>query len=183
MTEKLYEKLVKVWRENRTCEALIKIPEDFFTRNSALIKSLQKSGKSVLEADIRATLLLRMLFLLQDTLLLRLAKILEVVKEKKALDPSLLSPEEVTFLTIIKGGELFGENTLEVLAGKSQPLRVKGRKFKLVRMLEDLPAIVGMDLVTYGPFKKEDIVLIPYDNAKILITKELAMEIHSPMDA
>jgi len=183
MTTKLYEKLVKVWRKNRTWEELLKIPEDFYTQNSAIIRNLQKSQENALDNAILTTLILRMQFLLQDTLLLRLAKILELIKERKPLDPSLLSSEEVKFLAIIKGGDLFVEDPLEVIVGKPRPLNVEGRKFKLVRVLKDLPAIVGTDLVTYGPFEKEDVVLIPYDNAKILIAKMLAMEIHSHMDA
>ena len=115
-------------------------------------------------------------------MLLRLTKILENIKEIKELDPSSLTPEEVLFLTNIQNGELFGSNSLDTPQGKEHSLSVKINQFTLVRMLDDLPAIVGMDLVTYGPFKKEDIVLIPYDNAKILVTKELAMEIHSPLD-
>ena len=93
-----------------------------------------------------------------------------------------MTPEEVLFLTNIQNGELFESNSLDSPQGKEHSLSVKINQFTLVRMLDDLQSIVGMDLVTYGPFKKEDIVLIPYDNAKILVTKELAMEIHSPLD-
>lgn len=182
MTEKFYKKLVKVWRENRICDDLIKIQEDFYKRNSELINKLRKPEENILESDMRAKIILRMRFLLQDTMLLRLTKILENIKEIKELDPSSITPEEVSFLTIIRNGELFGNNNLDAPLGNEHPLSVKRNQFKLVRMLDDLPAIVGMDLVTYGPFKKEDIVLIPYDNAKILVTKELAMEIHSPLD-
>ena len=177
MTTRLYERLFKIWREIRTCDELFKIPEDLYTRNSAIIMTLQKPLDNPLDNTILATLILRMRFLLLDILLLRLAKILELVKEKKPLDPSLLSPEEVKFLIIIKEGGLFGEGVLEAITGKTQPLNVKGSKFKLVRIIENLPAIVGTDLATYGPFKKEDVALIPYDNAQILITKKLAIEI------
>jgi len=182
MTEKFYDQLVKVWRESRICDDLIKMQEDFYKQNSELINKLRKPEENILESDLRAQLILRMLFLLQDTMLLRLTKILENMKGIKELDPSSMTPEEVLFLTNIQNGELFESNSLDTPQGKEHSLSVKRNQFTLVRMLDDLPSIVGMDLVTYGPFKKEDIVLIPYGNAKILVTKELAMEIHSPLD-
>lgn len=178
MITKLYGQLLKVWRENRTDEVLIKLPEDFYSRSSVFIRNFQKSIDNPLENAIQATIILRMRFLLQDTLLLRLSKILEIVKENRLLDPSLLSPEEVKFLALIKEGGLFVEDASEAITGKTQGLIIDGRKFTLVRILENLPAIIGTDLATYGPFKKEDIVLIPYDNAQILIVKKMANEIH-----
>ena len=183
MKQQPYEELFAVWLENRTSEELLKIPEDFYTEHSAMLKDLHKSRENALYDTILSTLALRMRFLLQDTLLLRLEKILALIKENKPLNPSYLAPEEVKFLAIIKQGDLFVEDTLSAIAGKTPPMQIEGRKFKLVRILENLPAIVGQDLVTYGPFKQEDVILIPYDNAKILIAKKLATEIHSHMDA
>jgi len=43
-----------------------------------------------------------------------------------------------------------------------------------VKILEELPEIVGADFDTYGPFKKGDIVKIPDKNADIFIEKEKA---------
>jgi DNA replication initiation complex subunit (GINS family) len=183
MKKQSYEELFAVWLENRANEDLLKISEDFYAQYSALLKDLQKSQENALYNAILSALALRMRFLLQDTLLLRLEKILLLIKENKPLDPSFLAPEEVKFLAIIKHGDLFVEDTLSAIAGKTPLMHIEGRKFTLVRILENLPAIVGQDLVTYGPFKREDVILIPYDNAKILIAKKLAAEIHSHMDA
>jgi DNA replication initiation complex subunit (GINS family) len=46
--------------------------------------------------------------------------------------------------------------------------------YSLIRFLQDNPAIVGMDLLNYGPFKKEDIANIPYRNAVILVNEKIA---------
>ncbi len=54
MTEKFYEKLVKVWRENRICDDLIKIQEDFYKKTSELINKLRKPEENILESDLRA---------------------------------------------------------------------------------------------------------------------------------
>jgi len=46
-----------------------------------------------------------------------------------------------------------------------------------VRILENTPALVGIDLKNYGPFQKEDIATLPVKNAKILIFEKFAEEI------
>ena len=86
-------------------------------------------------------------------------------------------------IMVLFAGRLVLVKGLRYFVEAAKALLEEGRKFKLVRILENLPAIVGQDLVTYGPFKREDVILIPYDNAKILIAKKLATEIHSHMDA
>lgn len=177
MTKDLYRQLFNVWHDNRTNEVLSKLPEDFYTQKSVLFKNFQKIIDNPLENAIQAAIILRMRFLLQDILLLRLSMILEIVKERKPLDPSLLSPEELRFLALIKEGGLFVEGVSEAITGKTQGLNIDGKKYSLVRILKNLPAIIGTDLTTYGPFKKEDVVLIPYDNAQILIVKKIANEI------
>ncbi|MFO7797185.1 MAG: hypothetical protein ACQERB_08360 [Promethearchaeati archaeon] len=46
--------------------------------------------------------------------------------------------------------------------------------YKVIRFIKNTPALVGIDLLNYGPFKKEDIANIPQENAKILVNEKLA---------
>jgi len=41
-------------------------------------------------------------------------------------------------------------------------------ELRVVRVLEDIPEIVGVDLKIYGPFKKEDVASLPAPNAQAL---------------
>ena len=50
----------------------------------------------------------------------------------------------------------------------------------LVRFLQDVPVIAGVDLKEYGPFKKEDIANLPKENADSLVKSGLAKPIPSP---
>lgn len=50
--------------------------------------------------------------------------------------------------------------------------------YKLIRFIKKTPALVGIDLLNYGPFKKEDLANIPYENAKILVEEKFAKFIH-----
>lgn len=66
----------------------------------------------------------------------------------------------------------------DVAAGR-EPQRFEGvKKERLtVRFLKDVPSIVGMDLKTYGPFQKEDVAVVPYENAETLIRQGAAAEV------
>lgn len=47
----------------------------------------------------------------------------------------------------------------------------------LVRFLKDFPAVTGTDLIGYGPFKKEDMALIPYDNARAFVKSGIVVPV------
>jgi hypothetical protein len=47
----------------------------------------------------------------------------------------------------------------------------------VVRILTEMPAIVGADIKTYGPFKPEDVVSLPLENAEILVKGKAALKI------
>jgi DNA replication factor GINS len=47
----------------------------------------------------------------------------------------------------------------------------------VVRFLKSIDQIVGTDLQTYGPFEAEDVATLPFENARALITKKIAVKI------
>lgn len=47
----------------------------------------------------------------------------------------------------------------------------------LLKFLKKTPPLVGIDLLNYGPFEKEDIAFIPSQNANILISEKFATKI------
>ena len=55
------------------------------------------------------------------------------------------------------------------------PHNEKGEQtLKVVRFTQPLPAIMGTDMKTYGPFKAEDVASLPTQNADNLIRKGIA---------
>ena len=46
-----------------------------------------------------------------------------------------------------------------------------------VRFIKNCPALVGGDMIFYGPFKKEDVCALPVENANILIHDKIAEKI------
>jgi DNA replication initiation complex subunit (GINS family) len=44
-----------------------------------------------------------------------------------------------------------------------------------LRFTKSIPAIIGLDMKTYGPFMVEDVASLPVENAKILVKQGLAV--------
>jgi len=46
-----------------------------------------------------------------------------------------------------------------------------------IRFIKSCPALVGGDMVFYGPFEKDDVCALPLENANILIQDKIAEKI------
>ena len=71
--------------------------------------------------------------------------------------------------------------TRKTLKGQSLNTKESKRKEKskilVVRFLNELPAIVGSNMKIYGPFKIEDVVSLPTENAESLIKRGVAVTV------
>jgi len=56
----------------------------------------------------------------------------------------------------------------------------KPSELVLIRFLQDVPVIAGVDLKEYGPFRKEDVANLPKENADSLVKSGLAKPIPGP---
>ena len=95
----------------------------------------------------------------------------ESIKIKELLEVKLnneIKPEKAE--TIIQYDE-----TVE--SGLNIEKKDENFNYTLIKFLKKVPPLVGIDLVNYGPFEKEDIANIPYKNAKILLAEKIAEKI------
>jgi len=69
----------------------------------------------------------------------------------------------------------------DIRHGLTESLRVAHSKdepqYRLVRFIEAADKFIGADLKTYGPYDKSDIADVPRDNAKVLIDKNIAVDV------
>ncbi len=96
----------------------------------------------------------------------------ESIKIKELLEVKLnneIKPEKAE--TIIQYDE-----TVE--SGLNIEKKDENFNYTLIKFLKKAPPLVGIDLVNYGPFEKEDIANIPYKNAKILLAEKIAEKIN-----
>jgi DNA replication initiation complex subunit (GINS family) len=100
--------------------------------------------------------------------------IYEEVKEEEI--KSMFELKENGKIETSKGDESYKISDIEDI---KKYLKTKGDDFDyvLIRFLKKTPPLVGIDLINYGPFQKEDIAYMPSKNAKILLNEKFAEKI------
>ncbi len=183
-----YEKLFSIWLKENEEEELQDLPPDFYREVSRYISEL-KAGLNYenlnsIELKVIELELENIQFIIKDLCSLRLEKILRNILKRKEQFESKLNPDEKKFfnplMDALRNFYSFISRTLE---GKALEIKETIRESKIktleservaVRILENLPAIVGTDMKVYGPFKKGDIVVLPRKNSETLIRKKMA---------
>lgn len=56
--------------------------------------------------------------------------------------------------------------------------RIIRSKMIIIRFLESTDQFMGVDMAKYGPFIKEDVAILPFENARSLIERKAAIEIN-----
>ncbi len=56
--------------------------------------------------------------------------------------------------------------------------RIIRSKMTIIRFLESTDQFMGVDMAKYGPFLKEDVAILPFENARSLIERKVAVEIN-----
>ena len=97
--------------------------------------------------------------------------IYEQVKEDEI--KTLFELKENGKIETSKAEKSYNENKVE------EQFISKGEEFDyiLIRFLKKTPPLVGIDLINYGPFQKEDLAYMPSKNAKILLNEKFAEKI------
>ena len=100
--------------------------------------------------------------LLHELMEARLQKIVSAAQNHAHIQTTSLTENESKLLARIE----------QTVSSLDQPLQLPSKPDEtglvVVRILEDLPEIVGVDLRIYGPFKKEDVASLPEPNARAL---------------
>lgn len=179
----MYDELYEAWRKEKENTEVQLLPKDFFDRLTQYVKRLREEGRMLDEKTIRARLLLResknVKKLCSELIQLRYEKVLrKVMAGETVVKEGLTDDEEKLFREIVASTELYQNFLKGVLGGRSLSVEVKEKARKrVVRFLQEIPAIVGADMKTYGPFKPEDIASVPNENARILVKQGLAVEV------
>lgn len=101
-----------------------------------------------------------------------------------AIDYSKLTEEEKYILDAEKESERRRNDILlAITKGRPKVLesiskRVRS-KYIVIRFLEPMEQFMGVDMKRYGPFRREDVAVLPFENARSLIENNHAMEVQS----
>jgi DNA replication factor GINS len=183
-----YDALLEAWRRERHVPGLQPLPEGFYAEMTGYVSELREQTRMLEKGSMRGRIAEkerenaeRMLRELSD---LRLRKIVDTELEGVAVAGSALSREEralqADLRRLLSGHE---DRLKSILMGRAPRVEARPRPragLKVVRFLQAVPAIMGIDMKTYGPFRPEDVASIPEENAENLIRRGLAKEVEIP---
>ena len=126
------------------------------------------------------------------TMITKLTSLLFILRCKKIFNSSKSSPEsfEYSNLTDEEKYVFFGNREREkridiilkmLLDGKPKTLEKivssVNENFVIVRFLDSMDQFVGVNMNKYGPFKKDDVAILPFENARPILESNKAVEI------
>ena len=194
-----YERLHKAWSNERKNKDLQNIPDDLLHEMKNYVATINKTptDENTLAGQLTRTEKKYANQLLRELTETRLRKIVTLEVTNNPIDPQAMTPEEQKLhsnfrhlLTGYRQGTDLPELPTLPVTSKPEPVKpvkttrakpapkpvVKTEEVKmiLVRFLQPLPAIMGIDMKAYGPFQPEELATIPTQNAQNLIKRGIA---------
>ncbi len=169
----MYESLFEYWKQERASNKLLSLRETFMQRLRTYIEQLTSEMRSEDLSELHRLLieaeLSNLRFILNSLLRHRIKKILAIVLQSETIDHSLLTRQEQRFVEKItrslRSVMMLEDELFAPMESESSS------SLTLVRFLEDYPQIVGVDLKTFGPFRADDLAVLPLENARGLIRR------------
>lgn len=179
-----YADLMSIWLKERHEEALQALTSSFYKDIATYMMRLREDARMVEKDTTRSRIVTaekeNVERMVEDLFDIRLRKIVSFVHDGKEVNMDALTAEEKSFSTELK--KVVNEHLeilKSILKGRVEEVKAKPKAtgLKVIRVLTDIPAIIGIDLATYGPYKAEDVAALPSENAESLIKRGLAVEV------
>ncbi|MFQ5969496.1 MAG: hypothetical protein ACE5J2_03255 [Nitrososphaerales archaeon] len=143
-----------------------------------MLGNMKGQGYDGIEARIKDSLTQ----LITDIATVLLDARLNKIRSSKSIDYTNLTEEERYIVAAEKDRRLRSEQVLSATVnGRTKALELIALKAKtmqvLVRFLKALEAMTGVDNSRYGPYQQEDVAVLPFENAKTLIERGVAIEL------
>jgi len=181
----VYDELYEAWVKERETKEIQTLPKDFYVKLASYMKKMKKESRMLDEKTVRARLLRKefenVKRMLKELIRLRYEKTLRKALAGELVAKEALTAEEEKLLGEVSPSiESFQALLKDVLGGRSPRMEMKKKpKMMVLRFIQEIPAIIGADMKTYGPFKPEDIAGLPVENAKILVKQGVAVEVET----
>ena len=184
----MYNELYAAWRREVDEASLGSLPPDFYVRIADYLKRIREESMLSDKKSVKVSLLdheaKNVAIMLEELLLARYKKLLETVSQNQKLPFESLTVEEAkmceSFAVFTSAYQKF---TVGLLQDQTSPTAAQadanaevevGHKRVTLRFTKDIPAIMGTDMKSYGPFQVEDVASLPVENAKVLVKQGLA---------
>jgi DNA replication factor GINS len=179
----MYDELYESWKRELQNAQLEKLPSVFYSRVADYLKKLREESRMIDKKTVKARLLKSEMrnanHMLRKMMQARYRKLLKrIAADEKVPNDFLTVEEEKLSAGVLPFVEAYRIFTKGLLRGQSlYPSLVREYKNAVLRFLKGVPAIIGADIKSYGPFKVEDVASLPIENAKILVKHGLAEEV------
>lgn len=167
------------------------ISPDIYRKIAQIIRDLSIQKYEDLELDIHHELIKLLTLSTKSLFELRIRKLLEDSNGQHLSYPSLLSSDDYSKLTdeekfifeeerkVSQRKELIIQSLIDGNVNNLDTIsRIIRSKMIIIRFLESTDQFMGVDMAKYGPFIKEDIAILPFENARSLIERKIAIEIN-----
>jgi DNA replication initiation complex subunit (GINS family) len=179
----MYEELFDTWKLELEKDELERLPSDFFSRIAEFVRRQREESRMLEKRATKSNLLSKELRntkrMVHQLIRTRYRKIIKELAIGDSLPLELLTSEERTiYSTVSPFAEAVRSLAKDVLRGQLPAMRIEVTHARAaLRFLKEVPAIMGVDMKSYGPFKIEDISTLPVENVKILIKQGLAEKV------
>ena len=167
------------------------ISPDTYRKIAQIIRDLSIQKYEDLELDVHHELIKLLTLSTKSLFELRIRKLLESSNGQHLSYPSLLSSDDYSKLTdeekfifeeerkVTQRRELIIQSLIGGNVNNLDTIsRIIRSKMIIIRFLEFTDQFMGVDMAKYGPFIKEDIAILPFENARSLIERKIAIEIN-----
>jgi DNA replication factor GINS len=181
----VYDELYDAWTKERETTEIQALPKDFYVKLAGYMKKMKEESRMLDEKTVRAKLLRResdnIKKMVKELIQLRSEKALEKTIAGKIVAKEALTYEEEKLLGEVSPSlESYQTLLKDISSGRSPRIEVKETsKTMILRFTQEIPAIIGADMKTYGPFRPEDIASLPIENARILVKQGVAVEVET----
>lgn len=165
------------------------VSPDIYKKIAQLIKELSIQKYEDLELDVHHELIRLLILSTKSLIELRTRKLLE--NSNGNLNSPSLSTDDYSKLTdeekyifeeerkVSQRKDLILQSLINGNLNNLDSIsRIIRSKMIIIRFLESTDQFMGVDMAKYGPFIKEDVAILPFENARSLIERKVAVEIN-----
>jgi len=177
-----YDEIQQAWKREFQNPELQPLRQGFFKDLASYAKRLKEAQRNLDPKSLKAVVMdeetKRLEQLLTQLVDRRLEKLWTYANKDQS--SNLESSEKQVYQDLSGISRHYEKFKEELLQGREPSgLTNRDKTMLLVRFVKDVPSIIGVDLKTHGPFLKEDIAKLPFENADSLIRQGAAVEITS----
>ena len=181
----MYDELYEAWKNEKENVEIQRLPKNFYAKIADYVKKTREERRMLDKKTTKAKLLNRefksVKNMAEELIRLRYDKALKKSLARETVPREVLTEEEEKLYgEILPLAEAYQAFLKDILQGRLSRIEKEEKPKKmLLRFVQEIPAIVGSDMKTYGPFEPEDIATLPSENARILIKQGVAVEVEA----